>query len=74
MDDRRRKARQRLKDIPTFKEYEEETRKVKLTDEEFYILDMIFVKGYNYCLIADRLGYSESSIKNKVKRILKKFD
>ena len=43
MDDRRRKARQRLKDIPTFKEYEEETRKVKLTDEEFYILDMTTV-------------------------------
>ena len=74
MDPQRKAVRKKLKDIPTVSEYEKETRKIKLTDEEYYILDMVFVKGYNYCLIGDRLGYSEAAIKTKVKNILKKFE
>lgn len=74
MDEHRKAVRQRLKDIALISDYEDLTRKIKLTDEEYYILDMVFLKGYNYCLIGDKLGYSEATIKSKVKKILKKFE
>lgn len=73
MDPQRKAVRQRLKNIKNLEEYYEVTRKIKLTEEDFMILDFIFVNGYDYRYIGDMMGYSESTIKHKVKYILMMF-
>jgi DNA-binding NarL/FixJ family response regulator len=68
-----KKKRQAIKQIGSLAEYTAYRNTLKLTAEEKQIFDMVFLDGHNYNYIADTLGYSERTIKSKVKRILNRL-
>lgn len=70
MNDKNKTTRQRLKDIKTKREFLDLLDEVKLTDEERLIAEMVFLKGQSYGFIADTLGYSERTVKAKMRKIL----
>lgn len=54
-------------------EYEKCISNAKLTDIEKEVCNYIFVHGYTYNQIADKIGYSESGVKKIASRIIKKI-
>lgn len=62
-----------LKQIKTKLEYEKYVNSLKVTVEQRLIMQMVFVEGHHYNFIADKLGYSESAIKHKVRKILEQL-
>lgn len=67
-------TRKKLKDIPKVSTFMELLDSCTLTDEDKEIIKLHYVKGKNLGYIADLLGYSESAIKKKHKRILSKLN
>ena len=59
--------------IKTIQEYNNFMDSKKLSNEQRQIADMVFVNGYDYRYIGDKLGYSELTIKSKVSKILEKI-
>ena len=59
--------------IKTIQEYNNFMDSKKLSNEQRQIADMVFVNGYDYRYIGDKLGYSERTIKSKVSKILEKI-
>lgn len=70
MDETRKQTKNRLKDIKTKKEFLALIDGAKLTDEEKKIACMAFICGQGYAFIADSLGYSERTVKRKMRHIL----
>ena len=70
MDERRREKKTFVRNIRTKSEYESFMSDLKLTECERKIADMVFLRGCDYRYIGDALGYSEATVKRKMKRIL----
>lgn len=67
------KTRNKLKSIPKVSTFMELLDSCTLSDEDKKIIKMHYVQGKNLSYIADMLGYSESTIKKKHKKILYKL-
>lgn len=67
---RNKSKKKYLKSIRTISEYNSYLEDIKITSEERKIIDMVFLNGYSYLQIGDELGYSESTIKHKMRKIL----
>lgn len=67
------KTRNKLKSIPRVSTFMELLNSCTLSDEDKEILKMHYVQNKNLSYIADVLGYSESTIKKKHKKILCKI-
>ena len=68
-----RAKKKALINIRTIEEYNSFMDEIKLSDEQRKIADMVFINGYDYRYIGDKLGYSERTIKSKVSKILEKI-
>lgn len=67
------KTRNRLKSIPKISTLMDLLNSCTLSEEDKTIVKMHYVQGKNLGYIADILGYSESTIKKKHKKILCKI-
>ena len=67
-------TRKKLKDIPKVTTLMELLDSCTLSDEDKEIIKLHYVKNKNLGYIADTLGYSESAIKKKHKKILSKLN
>lgn len=68
------RTKHKLKDIPKVSTFMELLESSTLTDEEKEIIKMHYLQHQNYAYIGDKLGYSESCIKKKHKKILTKLN
>lgn len=66
-------TRNKIKEIPKVSTLMELLDSCTLTEEDKTIIKMHYVQGKNLAYIGDILGYSESTIKKKHKRILNKL-
>ena len=66
-------TRNKLKNIPKVSTLVEILDSCTLSDEDKTIIKMHYIQNKNLGYIADILGYSESTIKKKHKRILNKL-
>ena len=73
MNSERKAKKHTLLNIKNIEEYNNFMDSKKLTNEQRQIADMVFVNGYDYRYIGDKLGYSERTIKSKVSKILEKI-
>lgn len=73
MNEERKAKKRAIQNIRTIDEYNAFVSNLKITDEQKEIMHMIFVKGYDYRLIGDKFGYSERTVKAKVRKILDKI-
>ncbi len=67
-------TRKKLKSIPKVSTLVDLLDSCTLTDEDKEIIKMHYIQGKNLGYIADTLGYSESAIKKKHKKILSKLN
>lgn len=65
-------TRQKLQKIYSIKTFEELLDTCILTEEDKTIMRLHYLKGKDFGYIADELGFSESTIKRKHQKILKK--
>lgn len=70
MDPKHKNKRKEIKSIKTISEYNEYIDSLKLTDEQKELMYYVFVNGYDYRLIADKLGVSEATIKSRMRKLL----
>lgn len=73
MNPTRKNKRKEIKSIKTISEYNEYIDSLKLTDEQKELMYYVFVNGYDYRLIADKLGVSEATIKSRMRKLLEKI-
>ena len=73
MDETQLKARNHLKNIGRKDEFYSLLDKCVLSETEIQILTMHYIEQKNLAYIGDMLGFSESVIKNKHKKILQKI-
>ena len=73
MNSERKAKKHALLIIKTIEEYNNFMDSKKLSNEQRQIADMVFVNGYDYRYIGDKLGYSERTIKSKVSKNLEKI-
>ena len=73
MNHARKNKRKEIKSIKTISEYNEYIDSLKLTDDQKELMYYVFVKGYDYRLIADKLGVSEATIKSRMRKLLEKI-
>lgn len=73
MNSERKAKKHALLNISNIEEYNNFMDSKKLSNEQRQIADMVFVNGYDYRYIGDKLGYSERTIKSKVSKILEKI-
>lgn len=73
MNSERKAKKHALLNIKNIEEYNNFMDSKKLSNEQRQIADMVFVNGYDYRYIGDKLGYSERTIKSKVSKILEKI-
>ena len=73
MNSERKANKHALLNIKTIEEYNNFMDSKKLSNEQRQIADMVFVNGYDYRYIGDKLGYSERTIKSKVSKNLEKI-
>lgn len=66
-------TRNKLKTIPKISTLMDLINSCTLSDEDKEIIKMHYIQGKNLAYIGDILGYSESTIKKKHKRILNKL-
>lgn len=62
-----------LQEIGRASEFEALLTEATITDEDRELMRMYYLKGYNWGLIADTMGYSESCVRKRHKKILKKI-
>lgn len=67
------KTRNKLKSIPRVSTFMELLNSCTLSEEDKEIIKLHYVKNKSLSYIADTLGYSESAIKKKHKKILSKI-
>lgn len=70
MNPKHKNKRKEIKSIKTISEYNEYIDSLKLTDEQKELMYYVFVNGYDYRLIADKLGVSEATIKSRMRKLL----
>ena len=73
MDKKINTTRRYLKDIGDFKTFNQLIESSTLSDLDKQIVQMHYIEEKNFALIGDLLGYSESGIKKRHKRILSKL-
>lgn len=73
MDYDRKRTRDKIKNIPTIKDFDDLLRQTMLNDDDIKIMEMIYKDRLPLGVIADRLCMSESTVKRKHKRILVKM-
>lgn len=67
-------TRNKVKEIVEIQTFSELLDKCILSDEEREIMKLHYLRGKNFSYIGDLLGYSESSIKKKHRKILRKLN
>lgn len=67
-------ARRKLQQICGVEEFEQILKQCILTEDEKTILRLHYLEGKNLALIGDVLGWSESAVKAKHRKILKKLN
>lgn len=67
-------TRRKLKCIYSIQSFEDLLENCILTEDDKTILRLHYLKGKDFCFIADELGYSESTIKRHHKKILSKLN
>lgn len=67
-------TRRKLSDIYDVRTFEQLIESCVLTDEDKAILRLHYLKGKDFRFIADELGFSESTIKRRHKKILSKLN
>lgn len=67
-------TRNKVKGIVKIQTFSELLDRCILSDEERELMNLHYLKGKNFSYIGDLLGYSESTIKKKHRKILKKLD
>lgn len=67
-------ARRKLQQICGVQEFEQILQKCILTEDEKTILRLHYLDGKNLAYIGDVLGWSESTVKAKHRKILKKLN
>lgn len=67
------KTRQKIKDIPNVKTFDELLERCMLTDEERYIMRQHYYKGRSFQSIAQEICISEDWLKHRHKKILQKI-
>lgn len=67
-------ARRKLQQICEVKEFEQILKQCILTEDERTILRLHYLEGKNLAYIGDVLGWSESTVKAKHRKILKKLN
>lgn len=72
MDPTRKTTRANLRQLPRVKDYYQMVSRMKLTPRERKVCDMIYLKELNTGMIADKLGYSERTIKRIHRDVLEK--
>ena len=73
MDYERKRTREKIKNIPTIKDFDDLLSQTMLNDDDIKIMEMIYKDRLPLGVIADRLCMSESTVKRKHKRILIKM-
>ena len=73
MDYDRKRTRDKIKNIPTIKDFDDLLRQTMLNDDDIKIMEMIYKDRLPLGVIADKLCMSESTVKRKHKRILVKM-
>ena len=73
MDYDRKRTRDKIKNIPTIKDFDDLLSQTMLNDDDIKIMEMIYKDRLPLGVIADRLCMSESTVKRKHKRILVKM-
>lgn len=73
MDHQTKSVRAQLKGICSIQTFEDLLESCTLTDEDKDLLKLHYLKGKDFRYIGDELGYSESTIKRKHRKILSKF-
>lgn len=66
-------TRRKIKEIADISSFNELLEKTLLSDEEKSLLQLHYIQSKDFRYIGDMLGYSESTIKKKHKKILKKI-
>ena len=67
-------ARRTLQQICEVEEFEQILKQCILTEDERTILRLHYLEGKNLAYIGDVLGWSESTVKAKHRKILKKLN
>ena len=73
MDYDRKRTRDKIKNIPTIKDFDDLLSQTMLNDDDIKIMEMIYKDRLPLGVIADSLCMSESTVKRKHKRILVKM-
>lgn len=73
MDHQTKSVRAQLKGICSIQTFEDLLESCTLTDEDKDLLKLHYLKSKDFRYIGDELGYSESTIKRKHRKILSKF-
>ena len=66
-------TRQRIKDIPELKTFEDLLESSTLSDTDKQIMRLHYLKEQDFRCIGDSIGLSESAIKSRHRRVLKKL-
>lgn len=66
-------TRHKIKDIADISSFNDLLNKSTLSDEDKLFLQLHYIQGKDFRFIGDMLGYSESTIKQRHRRILKKL-
>ena len=67
-------TRRKIQDISSVKTFEELLENCILTDEDKTLMRLHYINGKDFCFIGDLLGFSESTIKRRHKKILQKLN
>ena len=66
-------TRKKIKDIADVSSFRKLINSAMLTSEDKHILELHYIAGFDFRLIGDALGYSESTIKRRHKKALAKI-
>ena len=67
-------TRSKIQDISSVKTFEELLENCILTDEDKMLMRLHYLNGKDFRFIGDSLGFSESTIKRRHKKILQKLN
>lgn len=67
-------TRRKIQDISSVKTFEELLENCILTDEDKMLMRLHYLNGKDFRFIGDLLGFSESTIKRRHKKILQKLN
>ena len=66
-------TRNKIKNIADISSFSDLLNKSTISDEDKLLLELHYIQGKDFRYIGDMLGYSESTIKKRHRRILKKL-